>query len=135
MTNNRFRRVPFATLISTIVFLLPGTALVAQGPPDTTSDLVYEGVGKDITPPKAIYQPGPEYADRARKKKIQGIVMVSIVITAEGTVRDAKVTTSLDSDLDKKALEAVSKWRFQPATKDGKAVALRTVVEVNFRLY
>ncbi|MGC1645451.1 MAG: energy transducer TonB, partial [Candidatus Sulfotelmatobacter sp.] len=62
-------------------------------------------------------------------------VMVSVVITPEGTVRDAKVMTSLDKDLDQKALEAVSKWKFQSATKDGKPVALRTVVELNFHLY
>ena len=61
--------------------------------------------------------------------------MVSIVITPEGTVHDAKVVTSLDKYLDQKALEAVSKWKFQPATKDGKPVALRTVVEINFHLY
>jgi periplasmic protein TonB len=61
--------------------------------------------------------------------------MVSIVITPEGTVRDAKVMTSPNNDLDQKALEAVSKWKFQPATKDGKPAALRTVVEINFHLY
>jgi len=135
MTNARLRRVQSVALVSTIALLLSGGALLAQDQPERTSDVVYERLGKDITPPKATYQPGPEYADKARKKKIQGIVMVSIVITPDGTVRDAKVTTSLDKDLDKKALEAVSKWKFQPATKDGKPVAFRTVVEVNFRLY
>jgi TonB family protein len=76
--------------------------------------VVYDRLGKDITPPGATYQPQPEYANKARKKKIQGTVMVSIVITPEGTVRDAKVMTSLDKDLDQKALEAVSKWKFPP---------------------
>jgi TonB family protein len=118
-----------------MAFALFGPTLLAQDPPDNSSDVVYERLGKDIAPPRAVYQPPPEYAERPRRKKIQGIVMVSIVITADGTVRDAKVMTSLDKDLDKKALEAVSKWRFQPATKDGKPVSLRTVVEVNFHLY
>ncbi len=135
MTNVRLRRVQSIALVSTIAILLSGRVSLAQDQPEQASDVVYERLGKDITPPRAVYQPGPEYAERARKEKIQGIVMVSIVITPEGTVRDAKITTSLDKDLDKKALEAVSKWKFQPATKDGKPVALRTVVEVNFRLY
>ena len=135
MTDARLRRTHSLALVSTIALLLPGATLLAQDPPEKTSDVVYEKLGEDITPPKAIYQPSPEYAKGPRKKKIQGIVVVSIVITAEGAVGDAKVTTSLDKDLDKKALDAVSRWRFQPATKDGKPVALRTVVEVNFRLY
>jgi TonB family protein len=36
--------------------------------------------------------------------------------------------------LDEKAIEAVSKWRFRPAMKGGKAVAVQAQVEVNFRL-
>jgi protein TonB len=37
--------------------------------------------------------------------------------------------------LDQKAMEAVSKWRFRPATKDGKPVPVMVNVEVHFRLY
>jgi TonB family protein len=135
MTNARLCRVQSLALVNTIALLLSGGFLLAQDHLEKTSDVVYDRLGKDITPPKATYQPEPEYANKARKKKIQGTVMVSIVITPEGTVRDAKVMTSLDKDLDQKALEAVSKWKFQPATKDGKPVALRTVVELNFHLY
>ena len=76
-----------------------------------------------------------EYADRPRRKKIQGNVVLSIIVNADGTVRDPQVTQSLDKELDKKALECVSKWKFEPATKDGQPVAMHIVVEVNFRLY
>jgi protein TonB len=88
-----------------------------------------------MTHPKAIYQPNPEYADRPRRKKIQGNVMLSMIVNADGTVREPQVTQSLDKDLDKKALECVKKWKFEPATKDGQPVAMRVVVEVNFHLY
>jgi TonB family protein len=37
--------------------------------------------------------------------------------------------------LDEKAIEAVKKWRFEPARKNGHAVAVRVNVEVNFSLY
>jgi protein TonB len=37
--------------------------------------------------------------------------------------------------LDQKAMEAVSKWRFRPATKDGQAVPVMVNIEVHFRLY
>lgn len=135
MTNTCLSRAQSVALVSTIAILLSGGVLLAQDQPDKTSDVVYDRLGKDITPPKATYQPEPEYPDKARKKKIQGTVMVSIVITPEGTVRDAKVVTSVDKNLDQRALEAVSKWKFQPATKDGKPMALCTVVEIGFHLY
>ena len=57
--------------------------------------------------------------------------MLSIVITDKGVVRDAKVVTGLDKDLDKQALKAVGAWRFEPATKDGKPVAVRVKVEAD----
>ena len=124
-----------AVIVSGLAFLLFGAALLAQDPPQSGSDGLHNRAGNNMTPPKGVYTPGPVYADRPRKEKIQGTVVVSMVVTAEGTVRDAKVATSLDKELDKKALEAVSKWRFEPATKDGRPVAARVNVSVQFHLY
>ena len=98
---------------------------------------VYEfsKVGENgITAPRPTFHPDPTYTDRARRKKINGSVLLSLVVTAEGDVRDARITTGLDKDLDKQALKTVSTWRFQPATKDGKPVAVRIAVEVSFRI-
>jgi periplasmic protein TonB len=117
------------------VLLLSGTALVAQQSSQSSPEIVYEKFAKGVTPPKAVFQPNPEYAESARKKKIQGEVELSMIVTAEGTVRDATVTKSLDKDLDKKALEAVAKWKFEPATKDGKPVAIYIAATVEFRTY
>jgi TonB family protein len=39
------------------------------------------------------------------------------------------------ADLDEKAVEAVRRWKFDPAKKDGQAVAVQISIEVNFRLY
>jgi TonB family protein len=58
-----------------------------------------------------------------------------MIVTAKGKVRDLKVIRSLDPGLDKQAVAAVSTWRFEPATKDGKPVAVHLPVEVTFRLY
>jgi len=87
-----------------------------------------------VTAPKAISMPQPEYTDQARRKKINGTVLLSLVVAADGTVRDPAVTRSLDRGLDKQALETVKKWKFQPATKDGQPVAVRIDVEVSFRI-
>jgi len=122
-------------LAGTMFFLSGRTVLSAQDAPQRSSDKVYQGRGRGMTLPKVVHQVDPEYADRPRRKKIQGTVTMSLIVTAEGNVRDAKVTTSLDKELDQKALECVNKWRFNPATKDGEPVDMRIVVQVNFHLY
>jgi TonB family protein len=124
----------FALLsISAVLVCVPPSSAQEQ----TSTDEICEvrKVGDcGVTGPKPLYHPDPEYTDRARRKKISGMVLLSIVVTPEGTVRDAKVTTSLDKDLDQQALKAVSTWKFQPATKDGKPVPVRIAVETDFRI-
>ena len=103
----------------------------------TTQETVYEFTRKGengITAPKPLYHPDPEYTDRARRKKINGTVVLSLVVATDGLVRDAKVTTSLDKDLDNQALKAVRTWKFEPATKDGTPVAVRISVETSFHI-
>jgi len=50
-------------------------------------------------------------------------------------VREARVARHLGMGLDEKALEAVRSWRFEPAMKDGRPVAVQVNIEVYFRLY
>jgi protein TonB len=116
------------------LFFIHGTTLLAQDPADKLPEGVYRP-GQGVTPPKATYAPQPEYTDEARKQKINGTVVLTLVVTEEGKVRDVRVTKSLDRGLDKQAIAAVSTWKFEPGTKDGKPVAVQLPVEVDFRLY
>jgi protein TonB len=128
---------PFARNIifaSAMTLLFSGSTVLAQDPPDKSAEVVY-AVGNGVTAPKPIYSPNPTYVEKARKAKISGPVVLSMIVTAEGKVRDVKVTRSLDEGLDKQAVETVRTWRFEPATKDGKAVAVQLSTEVMFRLY
>ncbi len=129
-----FRLKSIVMLASSFALFLSRTTLTAQAPPQSPSEVVYGQFDPGITRAKATYQPNPEYSSRAARKKIQGTVLLSIIVTAEGTVRDPQVTRSLDKDLDKNALECVKKWKFEPATKDGKPVATHVAVEVSFRV-
>lgn len=91
-------------------------------------------VGGGVSAPVPLYKVEPEYSEEARKAKFQGTVVLSIVVDASGNPGNFKVIRPLGLGLDEKAIEAVSKWRFRPAMKDGKPVAVMATVEVNFRL-
>lgn len=92
-------------------------------------------IGRGITPPRAIYDPEPEYSDEARRVKHQGVVILSVIVDQEGRPREIRLARSLGMGLDEKAIEAVKKWRFSPGMKDGIPVAVQVNVEVSFRLY
>jgi len=91
-------------------------------------------VGGGVSPPKAIFSPDPEYTKEARKAKHQGLCVLSLIVGADGRPRDIRVARSLGMGLDEKAVEAVQRWRFEPAKKDGKPVAVVINIEVTFRL-
>ncbi len=92
-------------------------------------------VGGGVSAPKAIYQPEPEYSEEARKAKYQGTCVLWLIVGPDGKPRDIKVSRNLGMGLDEKAIQAVKTWKFEPAMKDGKPVAVEISVEVEFRLY
>ncbi len=91
-------------------------------------------IGADVSAPKPVYTPEPEYSEEARKAKYQGTVLLSLVVDEAGRPVNIHVTRPLGLGLDEKAVEAVRRWTFKPGTKNGKAVAVQASVEVNFRL-
>lgn len=92
-------------------------------------------VGGGVSAPKALYSPDPEYSEEARKAKYQGTCVLWLIVGPDGKPRDIHVSRSLGLGLDEKAIEAVKQWKFEPAMKDGKPVAVQISVQVDFRLY
>lgn len=92
-------------------------------------------VGGGVSAPRAVYAPDPEYSEEARKAKFQGVCVLWLVVGPDGRPRDIRVARTLGLGLDEKAIEAVKNWKFEPALKDGKPVAVQINVEVSFRLY
>jgi len=92
-------------------------------------------VGGGVTAPKVVSAPDPEYSEEARKAKYQGTVILWVIVGADGRTKEIKVQRPVGLGLDQKAMEAVKRWIFEPATKDGKPVNVQMSVEVNFRLY
>jgi protein TonB len=92
-------------------------------------------VGGGVSAPKATFAPDPEYSEEARKAKYQGTCVLWLIVGPDGHPRDIRVSRTLGLGLDEKAIEAVKNWKFEPAMKDGKPVAVQINVEVDFRLY
>ena len=84
--------------------------------------------------PLLLYKMEPEYPEEARKAKYQGTVALDIEIDSSGRVITLRVTRSAGLGLDEKAMKAVKQWRFRPAMKDGRAVAVQAPVDLSFRL-
>jgi periplasmic protein TonB len=101
-----------------------------DGPPG-----IYPAGKAGVTVPQVIYNPEPGFSDEARKAKQQGIVMLILVVGKDGKTYGIRVRQSLGMGLDEKAVEAVTRWRFRPATLNGQPVATQVAVEVDFRLY
>ncbi len=90
---------------------------------------------KAATPPECAYCPNPAFSDEARKAKLQGSVLLRLVVTRDGRADRIRVVKSLGFGLDEKALEAVRAWRFKPARDpSGKFVPTWVTVEMTFRL-
>ncbi len=92
-------------------------------------------IGGAVTAPRALYTPDPDYTEDSHKEMYQGTVVLWLIVGVDGLPRDIRVSRPLGHGLDENAIAAVSRWRFEPATKDGKPVAVQLNVEVNFRLY
>ncbi len=92
-------------------------------------------VGGGVSPPRAIYQPEPEFSEEARKAKYQGTCTLGLIVGTDGRPTNIRVLSSLGMGLDEKAIEAVKNWKFEPAMKDGHPVRVEIAVEVDFHLY
>jgi len=115
----------------------PDPPVPTLGQDDSTKaapEQVYRVVGGNVKAPRAIYDPEPEYTEKARKEGQQGIVLIRMVVGSDGMPRDVKVYRSLSADLDESAMNTVKKWKFAPGTKDGKPVAVQIIVEISFHL-
>lgn len=84
--------------------------------------------------PSVLSKVEPEYSAEARSTGLEGATILSLVVDEEGNTRELKTIQELGSELDQKAIEALTQWTFHPAMKNGHAVAVHATVEVDFRL-
>lgn len=90
--------------------------------------------GAGIEPPRLLREVKADYTDDARRRGIEGEVVLEIVVRRDGSVGDVRVRRGLDRGLDQRAIAAVRQWRFAPATRRGAAVDVIVEVGVDFTL-
>jgi protein TonB len=112
----------------------PETGPGGPGDPDAPYDAGTPG----LTPPSLV--PGtralPKYPDLARRAGLQGTVILLVVIEADGTVGEIEVIKNPDQrwGFDLAAIDAIKRWRYQPALMNGRPVAAYIQVMVEFTL-
>lgn len=89
-------------------------------------------ISGNVMAPVRIYSPDPHYPEEARHARVQGVVILQTIIDRLGNVTDVRVLKGLPSGLTEAAVEAVSSWRFKPATLEGEPVAVYYLVTVSF---
>jgi TonB family protein len=92
-----------------------------------------EGNDGDLTAPVPEHKVDPAYPIELMRQNVGGTVALRAVIRADGSVGDVRVVRSVDDRLDRYASEALSRWHFYPATRNGIPVNLEAVVMIPFK--
>lgn len=90
--------------------------------------------GSGIEPPSLLKEVKPDYSEEARRRGIEGDVVMEIVVRHDGSVGDVKVLQGLGHGLDQRAVAAVRRWRFSPARRRGAPVDVLVEVAMEFKL-
>ena len=90
--------------------------------------------GSGIEPPSLLREVKPDYTEQARRRGVEGEVVMEIVVRHDGTVGDVRVLQGLGHGLDEQAESAVRQWRFTPALRRGAPVDVLVEVAMEFRL-
>ena len=106
-----------------LVALLPFSA--------AADDTIYTKVDVNPVPVKT---PPPDYPEGMKRQGVSGVVAVSIVIDEKGAVVSATVAKSSQTEFEAPAMDAVKKWKFKPAQKDGAPVKMKVTVPIRFNL-
>ena len=94
-------------------------------------------IGGDVSVPSLTYSVDAKFPDAEKNAKngMQGVAVVELIVDSKGRPRDIRVKRSLRPDFDKCAIDAVRQYKFDPAMRRGKPVAVEVTIEVNFRRY
>jgi TonB family protein len=107
---------------------------VAQLSPKRQANDQASKAGSGVAAPTLLHKLEPSYSVEARAAKVQGTVVLSVVIGTDGAASDVQLRKGVGYGLDEQALNAITQWTFKPGMRDGMAVPVQATIEVNFRL-
>jgi len=90
--------------------------------------------GGAVSAPRALVQVTPKYSIDALRDRIEGTVVLELVVTCEGLPSQIRVVRSLDAGLDQQAIEAAEQWRFAPGRLGGAPVDVLVTLMLDFHI-
>ncbi|MGH9793533.1 MAG: energy transducer TonB [Candidatus Acidiferrales bacterium] len=93
-----------------------------------------EGPPADLSAPMPVRKVDPRYPPVLMEQRIEGEVRLYAIIRADGSVDSIQVLRSLHAELDRHSMEALAKWQFRPAGRNGIPIDVEAVVSIPFRL-
>lgn len=102
--------------------------------PPTVQSRPASSAAASLVPAEILSKPVPTYTDEARAKRIEGEVLLEVVLEASGKLRVLRVVRGLGHGLDDAAVRAAEQIRFKPALKDGQPYDSTAVVHIIFQL-
>src|SRR6202790_2941240 len=87
----------------------------------------------DLSGPSPIKKSDPRYPPTLINEHVEGEVVLYAVIRADGSVDSVELVRGLDEQLDANAMEALSQWKFRPASRQGTPIDLEAIVHIPFR--
>ncbi len=97
----------------------------------SAADQLFQGAGSDKKP-RATAQPQPKYPAALKRQKLEGVVVVSFVVDANGRVLNPRVEQAAHPAFGREAMEAVKNWRFEPGERGGKKVPMKVRQSIRF---
>lgn len=87
-----------------------------------------------LIPAEILFKPNPIYTDEARKMRLEGEVLLEVVLGANGQLKISRVVRGLGHGLDEAAIKAAEQIKFKPATRDGQAADSTAILHIIFQL-
>ncbi|HZP47307.1 MAG TPA: energy transducer TonB [Vicinamibacterales bacterium] len=91
--------------------------------------------GGSVSAPRLVTQVRPTYTADAMQRRVQGSVVIEMVVMPNGSPARIRVVRSLDPDLDDRAMAAVAQWRFEPGRLSGRPVSVLVNVVLDFTIH
>lgn len=101
--------------------------------PPATAPQPPQRLHQGIQAPRKLVDVAPRYPALARESRVEGIVILDVIIDETGNVMSTRVLRSVGL-LDQAAVDAVKQWKFTPARLNGEAIPIVMTVTVSFRL-